>query len=401
LADEDKTRVLKLLELQRHAMLMYTSCGWFFDELSGIETVQILQFAGRAAQLAQELFGDSLEANFIQRLAAAQSNLPDQGNGAKIYDRYVVPARVDWEKLAAHYAVSALFEDFAEEKKIYCYGSRLADHQVLSAGRVRLGFGRIELTSSLTLESARFAFGVLHLGDHHVNGSIAENLDDAIYRSVLDAAAPHFHRADFAGVLRVLSRGFGESNYTLHALFHDRRRAVLDKILMSNLQDAEALYRQIYEPRAPLLRFFTELQMPLPKAFSAAAELVLNNYLRAAFSQESLEPARIRSLIETAKVEGVTLDSAPLEYTFRRALERMGARLAAEPTLPNLEALAAAANLLETLPFAVNLWRVQNAFYGILKRTDTALPKEAGDPAAGRWQRAFEDLGQKLGVKVS
>ena len=73
----EKTTALKLLEMQRHAMLMYTSCGWFFDELSGIETVQVMQYAGRAVQLAQELFGDSLESQFIERLAAAKSNLPE------------------------------------------------------------------------------------------------------------------------------------------------------------------------------------------------------------------------------------------------------------------------------------------------------------------------------------
>ena len=401
LTKEETTRALKLLELQRYAMLMYTSCGWFFDELSGIETVQILQFAGRAAQLAQELFGDSLEAKFISLLAAAESNLPEQGNGAAIYERHVVPAKVDWEKLAAHYAISALFEDLPKARKIYCYASTLTQHQVLAAGRVRLGFGRAELTSNLALETKRFSFGVLHLGNHHINGGVAENLDDETYRKIIDEATPYFNRADFAGVLRVLARGFGDSNYSIQSLFRDHRRAVLDKILAANLDDAQTLYRQIYEPRAPLLRFFTELQIPLPKAFSAAAEFVLNGYLRAAFEQDPIEPARIQALIETVKVEGVTLDNAPLEYAFRRALEHMAARLAAEPSLANLECLATATSLIGTLPFTVNLWHVQNLFYGMLKGIYRERNKETGNPAARRWLRAFEALGEKLGIKVS
>ena len=69
LTADEKVTALKLLELQRQLLLMYTSCGWFFDDISGIETVQVIQFAGRAVQLAQELFGDSLEERFIERLA--------------------------------------------------------------------------------------------------------------------------------------------------------------------------------------------------------------------------------------------------------------------------------------------------------------------------------------------
>ena len=81
----DRVQVWKLLELQRHAMLMYTSCGWFFDELSGIETVQVIQYAGRVVQLAQELFDDPLEQRFLEKLALAKSNLPEHRDGANIY----------------------------------------------------------------------------------------------------------------------------------------------------------------------------------------------------------------------------------------------------------------------------------------------------------------------------
>ncbi|HSQ11458.1 MAG TPA: DUF3536 domain-containing protein, partial [Candidatus Deferrimicrobium sp.] len=115
LTGDEKIRALKLLELQRQLLLMYTSCGWFFDDISGIEPVQVLQFAGRAVQLAQELFGDSLGERFIERLGAAHSNLPDQGDGKQIYEQRVRPARVDWERVGAHYAVSSLFESIPEQ----------------------------------------------------------------------------------------------------------------------------------------------------------------------------------------------------------------------------------------------------------------------------------------------
>src|SRR5215475_2291295 len=106
LADAEKVTAMKLLELQRHAMLMYTSCGWFFDELSGIETVQVIQYAARALQLARDVLQKDLEPGFLDRLDGARSNIPEKGGGRQIYEMHVKPAMIDWPKAVAHYAIS-------------------------------------------------------------------------------------------------------------------------------------------------------------------------------------------------------------------------------------------------------------------------------------------------------
>jgi hypothetical protein len=107
--------------MQRHVMLMYTSCGWFFDELSGIETVPILQYAGRTLQLGEEIFGESMEPMFVEKLAAAKSNLAEHQDGAVIYQKFVKPAMVDLRRLGAHYAISSLFSQYEPETHIYRY----------------------------------------------------------------------------------------------------------------------------------------------------------------------------------------------------------------------------------------------------------------------------------------
>ena len=176
LTGEETTQALKLLEMQRHAMLMYTSCGWFFDDLSGIETVQVIQYAARAVQLAQELFGDSLEQQFVERLAAAKSNVPEHGDGRRIYEKFVRPAKVDWERVGAHYAVSSLFEDYSDQTKIYCFEAEREDYEVMSAGLAKMAVGRVRLTSEITRESEVLDFGALHMGDHNVNGGVRKFL---------------------------------------------------------------------------------------------------------------------------------------------------------------------------------------------------------------------------------
>ncbi len=122
-------------------MLMYTSCGWFFDELSGLETVQVIHYAGRALQLAEQSCGAGSEAQFLERLAKAKSNLPEHGDGARIYEKWVKPAYVDIERLAGHYAISSLFENYGDKTQIYCYDVERDNYSQEAEGKMRLGYG--------------------------------------------------------------------------------------------------------------------------------------------------------------------------------------------------------------------------------------------------------------------
>jgi len=152
LNEDEKITVLKLLELQRHAMLMYTSCGWFFSELSGIETNQVIQYACRAVQLAREVFGEDMESQFVELLERAMSNIPELGNGRRIYEKSVKPDTLDLETVGAHYAMSSLFEEYGQKASIYCYTVDQDDYQSSEAGRARLVVGRATVASEITRE---------------------------------------------------------------------------------------------------------------------------------------------------------------------------------------------------------------------------------------------------------
>jgi len=203
-------------------------------------------------------------------------------------------------------------------------------------------------------------------------------------------------------VIRVMARRFGESNYSLQSLFRDEQRKVLETIFQTDLEEAEALYRQIYERRAPIMRFLTGLNIPLPKGFAAAAEVVLNSDLRRWLGKPVIDAQQVIKIIDTAKTEGVTLDSGTLEFAFRRSLEHAASRFAAEPSPSTLGDFQSTANLLQYLPFPVDLWTVQNIFYEELQKTYPAQVRAAahGHEAARGWIRSFTDLGNRLGIKV-
>ncbi|MFU8857572.1 MAG: DUF3536 domain-containing protein, partial [Deferrisomatales bacterium] len=215
LSAEEKVRALRLLELQRHALLMYTSCGWFFDELSGLETVQVLQYAARALQLAREACGVDLEPEYVERLKAAPSNLPELGNGAQVFTRYVRPAALDLFRVGAHYAISSAFEDYPETTQIFSYNVRNERQSRTDAGRQRLVVGRALARSSITWNEAEVSYAVLDLGDHNVLGGVREFLGEEAFAVMSAEVREPFLRSDVPEVIRVIDRHFGDHTYSL------------------------------------------------------------------------------------------------------------------------------------------------------------------------------------------
>src|SRR5690606_35566903 len=196
LTDAERTMVLKLLEIQRHAMLMFTSCGWFFDEISGIETTQILRYAARAIQLAQDIADIDIESPFLERLAKAPSNLPEHRDARHVYEQFVRPVAVNLPKLVAHYAVSSLFHEYKEQARVFAYRVDQLDFRSVALGRARLAVGKVRVIAESTREAATLSFGIVHLGDHNMSGGVREFKSDAEYAAMCDSVIVAFESAD-------------------------------------------------------------------------------------------------------------------------------------------------------------------------------------------------------------
>ena len=405
LNEADRITTLKLLEAQRQLMLMYTSCGWFFDELSGIETVQVIQYAGRAIQLAEQSFDLPFEAAFLEKLELAKSNIPDLLDGRRIYERFVKPAAMDLHKVAAHYAISSVFENGGvADSKTYCYDIEYEDYKSFVAGKARLVLGWVRVRSQVTLEGARLMFAILHLGDHNLNGGVREFSGSETYGKMLDELVAAFKKADFTETIRAVDRHFGTSTYTLKSLFKDEQRKILSSILDSTLSDAENVLRGIYEDNAPLMRFLADMMVPLPKALQAAAEFAINMAVRHSFQSDELDRERVLTLVSEGKEMRIPLDTAGLGFAMQKYLVRMMEQLWADPDdVALLKSLEEAVELARQLPFEVNLWSVQNNYYELTQRVypEQKLKADSGDEAAKEWLKPFLSLGDKLYVKVS
>ena len=406
LSDDDRVRALELMEMQRHAQLMYTSCGWFFDDISGIETVQIIAYAARVLQLARCLFGakaEGLEPAFLARMADAKSNLPDAGDGALIYRACVVGMELGLEKVAAHYAISSVFSSFGQETQLFCYNVRRISYDIYNSGRGRLALGRAHIASAITGEHQTFSFSVLHFGDQNITAAVKvyREADAAEFEEFAKKAAELVQKASFPEVIRLLDREYGKVDYSLTSLFTDEQRRIVQLILNSTLWDIENTLTTIYEDHASLLHYLSQAGLPKPPALTLAAGFAVNAGLRRALETDQVDQAQVRSYLAMAKQDMVQLETATLSYIADQRMKRAMVELQmSSGSLEMVERALAMARTLVELPFELNLWQAQNIWYEVLrssKSNQNALTAEDLE----KWEKKFNDLGNCLSVDTA
>ena len=402
----ERVRALQLMEMQRHAQLMYTSCGWFFDDISGIETVQVIAYAARALQLARELFGElaaGLEPAFLARLAEAKSNVAAAGDGARIYKEKVLPLQLGLEQVAAHYAISSIFSSFAEETELFCYRVRRISYEVFTSGRGRLALGRAHIISAITGKAQSFSFAVLHFGDQNITAAVKPYSDEDApqFEAFVQQASEQVVRADFPDVIRLIDRYYGHVDYSLTSLFSDEQRRIVQLILNSTLWDIESSLTNIYEDHASLLHYLSQAGLPKPPALTLAAEFAINAGLRRALEAEPIDQAVLRSFLQLAKSDKVKLDTTTLSYIADQRMKRAMVEL--QMSAGSLEMLERALTLARTiteLPFDLNLWQAQNIWYEILRTSRYALTSQSAEDRP-RWDKDFNELGKCLSIDTT
>lgn len=399
LEEAEKIVILKLMEMQRHLMLMYTSCGWFFEELSGIETVQTLQYAARALQLAEELFGMSFEKGLREHLSHAISNLPEYEDGACVYDRLVKPSIIDPERVGASYGITSVVEDYGDVTELYRYSVARDDFQRLQAGEARLVTGRIMVTSKITMDSQTVSFSVLHLGGYLFNGGARASLDPEVYQSMKAEIVSAFEKSAITDVLKLMEHYFGVHGYSLFNLFRDEQRRLLDRLITESLEGFEHAYRLVYENNRMLMTFLKDAGVPVPKAFLAAAEFTLNHDIRHALEGEEMDIDRVKNAMNDISKWHLTLDPTDVEFMLRRKLEAMMNLLGDRPSdMELLRTLQRLLTLQSVLRIEMNLWRVQNVYFKLAKTiyAEFLHRVEVGDEDAAKWIETFRQIGQSL-----
>ncbi len=397
---EEATRALRLLELQRHAMLMYTSCGWFFDELSGIETVQVIQYAARAIQLAEQALELHLEAGFVDRLADAESNIAEIPNGRAVYERFVKPSRVTLSDVTAHYALLSLFDEVDDEALVRAFDVVRSDHRSDASGPWKLGTGRVAVRSQITRDSDDLIYGVLHFGDHNLTAGVRPAGPPRRYRELTERVYAPFERGDLPSTLREMDGFFRSNRYTLASLFRDERSRIVSEIIESTVEDVAEQTRSAYETRVPLLRFLASIGVPLPDELVSTARTVLNHELADRLADPDLDHDHVSRLLDDAGQIGVVLDREGLGFELAHTIETALTDLEANPQdIGLVERATSLVDLSRSARLDVDLTESQNIFYRLKEAVFEEMTGRTS-ARARRWEASFRQLGANLKVRV-
>lgn len=417
LSAAEKIDALRLLEMQRHALLMYTSCGWFFEEISRPEGVQILRYASRAIELAGEVAGLHLETEFIRRLSIAHSNVEKFRHGGAVYHQLVTPSQVNLEQVAAHYAINSLFKNYLPQEKIYCYHSEQLDCQKQSMGTLSLVVGQVRLTSEITWESQHFVFTALHLGGWDFHCCIKPFTSRLDYTQVKEQLFAALQEASTVQIILVMNRLFGDRSFNLQDIFGQERHRIMNQLTEKTKKHLDQLYTQVYRENYSILVAFQREGLPVPQEVKVAAEVALSaRFTKAIFELETLsdQPLEVENCL--AELKAIALEAKHLNCQLstsegKRILEQLILRWLwqilydktpdiAEIDIVRLENAIAVANQLE---LGVCLARAQEVYYLCLH--NKIIPDCLLNNFACPWDKSkikpLLHLGQKLNIDVS
>ena len=403
LSQEEKIRVLKLLEMERHAMLMYTSCGWFFDEISGIETVQILCYAARALQLAEELSQISLEEVYQSLLEKALSNLKKIEHGGSVYKLLVKPAVLCLLRVGVHYAVSSLFRDYPESISSYTYQTQRQFFEKMELGKQKLAIGKSFLQSAITLEESTISFAVLHLGDQNLISGAHEFTGDEAFSEMQREIKEIFLKGEISEVILLIDKHFKNHSYSLWHLFKDEQREIFNQLFTLTLRDVENSFRQLYENHYPMMQAVEGLNIPLPQYFKDILDFVIDLDIKREIEAEEPDGERLKKLVEEVKRWSLEIDVSRISLVVSQKINFSMEKLATSPhQIELLKSLIHLLKIVNQLDLTLTLWKAQNIYFVIGKNTQEAMSQKAqqGQNEAKKWLEAFSTLGDYLDVRI-
>jgi hypothetical protein len=369
---DDRVAALLLLEMERHSLLMYTSCGWFFADISGLESLQVIKYAARALQLGQDFTSEALEAPFLKILERAVSNIPREGNGLTIYQKRIKPAVVDYPKVANQWVISWLKDRERQcPHHIYHYRAEALDLEEKTQGSLLFASGRLHLTSGITLESRSLAFFTAFLGSY-------------LYRTQVQPhpATPEFLalRDEFFRVLEetpedlipLMVRRLGETYYSIHDIFQEEKLQVFQDLLKPRQEEAVELIAHNFEDVRALLKAMATEALPLPRLYRALGEITLNRRLvellrRMEPDSTSISTSEeILEVIQDAQLLGLKLETHEGAQILGRILHQHLLDLADAFQAQSVVRLNDFLSFVARIPLTLELTEAQNFLFALM-----------------------------------
>jgi alpha-amylase/alpha-mannosidase (GH57 family) len=387
LTADERERALTLLEMQKHALFMYTSCGWFFDDIAGLETAQVLKYAARAIELASRVTAQDFTTPLLAALARCEGNFPQHPTGDKVYQALVLPVAIHSNRIAASHAIAALSHPFPV--RYHRHGRRIEQlfTSTTTVGEYALVCGHVRMTSQFTGHRTGWSFAALHLGGYNFAASVVFCDDPQDGRKVCDVIIAQPADATQAQLMRTLKAALGPTFYGLGDLPPSDRRRLLKVLDEETLTGLAQSYQQIYTRHLGTIAALREANMPVPTELRVAAEYTLSHQLAQAAAELAREPdeaaeANLAGVLDLARRDGIQLDTGEAVRTLEAAVADGVKALISDGELTERSLrLSNVITAAERLGFEIRPARAQEMLLAFLRAQAAHAPRARMEPA--------------------
>lgn len=408
LTEEQKVKGMELLEIQRQAMLMYTSCGWFFSEISGIETVQIMKYAARAMQLVARFTNEDFETHFKDILSQAKSNIAEFGTGKDIYEHFVKPSVVTAKQIACLWAISSLYQDFEDEEDVYCYTVKRLSYQKVQKGSSNFLVGHIEISSKVTLQKADLMFALMQYAGGDFHCAIKEFSNDAEFNELQATLIKTFALNPITEIIRTLDEKFGKEYFTLKDIFIEERKKILQILLKDQLEKFGNTYKEMYDQGKGSIYHMQNLGLEIPKEFKISAEYALSHRYNdlLAGSDGFVETPIIQQIKDInfeAKRMNIAIDKTPSNKNFAKRIITNLNQLTKSFEIQQADTIIELFEIVEKLDLQIDISEAQNVYYNkIYHRIGDILENNEKEPRDKdiKFIKLLLNIGEKLNINV-
>jgi hypothetical protein len=397
---QEQQRAIELLEMQRQSMLMQTSCGWFFDDISNPGSIQVMRHAARGMELARRTLGIDLEPTFVEILRAAPSNALEYETGADVYAAQVRPAAMDIVRIGAEIALYTLIGAVSPAESSGCYEAEFGSPHRRDMGDWRALGGKVRVRSRVTGEEAVIDAIALFAGVDRIVCGVREHAGEEafteVWQMVLTAVT-----ADGIDPLETVSGAFTRT-YTVSDLREEERNTIAVRTLDGMIPHLSSALTTLYSDVHPALRMLDDLSAAHPGITTYLEEYACNTRL-IAMIEGGVDPEQFGECAGAMEERHLKPDLRSLQEAASRRILALIRVVASDPDEKSpLDEIVDIFRSIKVFGLSLSLWESQNVCFGLLRRyTAMKTRAESGDENANAWVEAFRRAAACLRVRVA
>ena len=317
LRQEERTAALQLLEAQKYALFSYTSCAWFFDDISGLEPIQNMRYAARALQLIEGLHtpmaqaapretlltAEQIENLMLAEFKKARSNMPEYGTGKDLYLKFVKPEVYTPERAANQFllencinhrhfrerteADNPALQSLAwnEQRSIHIYTLHALEFIRWQSQAVPEIYGGVLHVQENTTQQTWTVFFLAFI-EHKVQPAsyLKRTEADTVWQRLRTEMA-RFTSSESNTLtislseLVALLEALGCKRYGLADVYYEDRERLFCRMLDDHITSTESHIRRIYEDHLELLHYLTTMNVQVPAKLRASVKFSLSHQL--------------------------------------------------------------------------------------------------------------------------